>query len=672
MPKPPDGLAAALREYQAGRAKEAERMVRRMSRREQEQSGAQYLLGMIALQASRASEAVQSLRRAVAAEPANHVFRSSLAIALRGSGELKEALRELERAIELKPDYVTGLTNLGVMQLEVGQAEAASGSYQRAVSLAPTNVAARFGLGNVHREAGRAGMAAECYRAVIRLDPGHVEAHNNLGNALAAAEDWEGALAALARACELRPADVRLRLNHAAKLEAVGRRQDAIAVLDRTLAAAPENEEALIARLRAAWRMADATAANALIERLQRGSGNTARTWAEIAYLLEAQHRLADARAAVERALAIDPASADALLVQAKIDRRSGDLAAARRNYEAVLARAEMSEAANELGQLHDELGEADAAMAMFKRAKAAYGAQPDAKRSNPRAYLDLVRDIRAYIELADIAHWPSEVNGDERPAPIFFVGFPRSGTTLMEQMLASHPAIITTEEQPLLAALRSSTARLSPSHSPYPRSLEDLPAAALVQLRARYWAGVDRRAGGATGNRRFVDKLPLNIAHLALVRRVFPDAPVLVALRDPRDVVLSCYMQAFQPNDAMANFLTLEGAARLYVEVMALWRVYRARLGLDIHQYRYEDLIAAPRDVLDGIVAFLKIEWSDAMLNHSSRAPPTLVRTPSYQGVARPLNDRAVGRWRRYRRYLKGIEALLAPYVAEFGYPPD
>jgi len=149
----------------------------------------------------------------------------------------------------------------------------------------------------------------------------------------------------------------------------------------------------------------------------------------------------------------------------------------------------------------------------------------------------------------------------------------------------------------------------------------------------------------------------------------VFPEATILVALRDPRDVVLSCFMQSFLPNDAMANFDDLAGAARLYALVMGLWRRYRSLAGLRYLEYRYEDLIADPQATLRRVVEFLELPWDEGLLQYAERARSRLVKTPSYAAVAQPLNERAIGRWRRYREQLQGVTELLAPVVAAFGY---
>ena len=153
---------------------------------------------------------------------------------------------------------------------------------------------------------------------------------------------------------------------------------------------------------------------------------------------------------------------------------------------------------------------------------------------------------------------------------------------------------------------------------------------------------------------------------------RLFPGAPLVVALRDPRDVVLSCFMQKLRPNDAMAHFFALEGAAALYATVMDLWLGQRGAEGLRYLEYRYEDLIAEPKSVLRLVLDVLGEDWNDAVLAYRERARGRYVGTPSRQAVTEALSDRAVGRWRKYRSYLEPVLPALDPYIDAFNYERD
>jgi hypothetical protein len=243
-------------------------------------------------------------------------------------------------------------------------------------------------------------------------------------------------------------------------------------------------------------------------------------------------------------------------------------------------------------------------------------------------------------------------------------VGFPRSGTTLTEQVLAAHPAVRTLDEQPFLerAALELAAAGFE-----YPEDLERAPPSLIETLRRGYL----ERIGDAGARRWTVDKMPLNLVYLPLARRLFPAARVVVALRDPRDVAVSCYAQVFRPNPAMVHFLTLEGTADLYVAVMGLWQTLRVGLDLPWLETRYEDLVGDFRSAAGRLLDFLDEPWDEAVTRFDQVARETPRSTPSYAEVTRPVHGGAVARWRAHARHLAPIEARLSPFVEAFGYDP-
>ena len=176
---------------------------------------------------------------------------------------------------------------------------------------------------------------------------------------------------------------------------------------------------------------------------------------------------------------------------------------------------------------------------------------------------------------------------------------------------------------------------------------------------------------GGLAG-RRVVDKLPLNLVDAGLISLLFPDARIIVALRDPRDAVLSCFMQDFRLNDAMAAFLGRASTAGLYHAVMSLWLHYRTVLALPWMEYRYEDLVADFEGTVRDLLSFVGEPWDPVVLRYREAIPGRAISTPSYAAVTSPIHGQAVERWRRYADWLAPEAAVLAPYVAAFGYPQD
>lgn len=247
----------------------------------------------------------------------------------------------------------------------------------------------------------------------------------------------------------------------------------------------------------------------------------------------------------------------------------------------------------------------------------------------------------------------------------VFLLGFPRSGTTLIEKALASHPDFVALEEVDHLAAagghLLANEGGL--------QGLERLTPAEAQACREACWRGVAQTLGDAWQGRFVVDKMPLHTVALPLIARLFPDAHILFALRDPRDVVFSCFRRRFQINAAMFELLTLEGAARYYDAVMTLARTCRALLPLAVHEVRHEAMIAGFEAEVRVALGFIGADWNTAVHDFAARAGAT-PHTPSDLQLRRGLNAEGVGQWRRYEARLTPVRGLLDPWAAHFGYP--
>jgi len=312
-----------------------------------------------------------------------------------------------------------------------------------------------------------------------------------------------------------------------------------------------------------------------------------------------------------------------------------------------------------------DELGDVDAAFAMFQRANAFKAETAEARAARPAAF-------RERIELFSRGLEAVAGRGETGPAgqaPIFLVGFPRSGTTLLEQILDAHPKLAAIEELPLLNDLMTSL------HRTDPRLLSgELPLGARLirKLADEYLRRLRAVLPVEPGVRR-IDKLPLNMVEASLIWRLFPDAQFILLLRHPADVCLSNFMQDYQPNDAMMNFDSVENVARAYDLVFGGWQRAVELLPLRVHRLCYEDLIedreAAVRPLLD----FLGVGWDPAVNDHVRHAQGRVIQTPSYRQVSQGLYTRARGRWRRYRSHLGEALDILQPWVERLGYAePD
>lgn len=413
------------------------------------------------------------------------------------------------------------------------------------------------------------------------------------------------------------------------------------------------------------------------------------------------------AQAAYEEALRHDPGLVDARANLASILARRGDTAEARRQAEAVLAvdprhpnaifaqvQADMSErlygeaearleSLVQAGIADDDaratalnlLGDVLDAQKRYADAFAAYTRSNDVQRQAHASRFtgspatDAARSLITFFENEDSSRWIAPEDGDEMPVAghVFLLGFMRSGTTLLEQVLASNPDIVALEEKGLLSEAGDRFLTSVPAL----RELSELAGEPLAAQRRRYWQRVRELAPDLEG-KIVVDKQPLNTTKLPVIAKLFPRAKILFAVRDPRDVVLSCFRRSLKITGTQFEFLTLENSARFYAAVMRLGEIYRQKLRLDLLEHRYEAMVEDFDGRVRATCEFIGAPWADTMRRFDQHASVADFRSPSALQVRRPLYGEGMAQWRRYAAQMEPVLPILEPWVKKFGYPLD
>ncbi len=406
---------------------------------------------------------------------------------------------------------------------------------------------------------------------------------------------------------------------------------------------------------------------------------------------------LKPARAAYEQALSQDPGMADATARLAGLAARRSDWDAAARLAQTALA-LEPENASAHFALVMQEMAARDfpAAEARARRVVQAGTTSPQARAHGLNMLADALdaqdrtaEAFAAYTQANNALHalfkqrfasqetglpfaqrmrqaletlppWKSAPPPAE--SPVFILGFARAGNTLLGQILAAHPRFVTLEEKPLLVdGMREFLARKDGV-----ARLASLPEKDCAHFRDLFWQRV-REEGG--DGRIVVDQTPLNTLHLALIARLFPNAAIVFALRDPRDVVLSCFRRLFVSNPYTWEFLSLERTAKFYGATMACTELARAKLPLRFHDLRNESLVADFEGEMARLCAFLGVDYDPAMAGFAQRSKSQGVATPSATQIARGLSSDGIGQWRRYQTALAPVLPVLAPWVARFGY---
>ena len=611
------------------------------------------------------------------------------------AGDPAGAVRHLDAAHRARPGDPTIAGNLIAALVQTGDLARALDVATRDLALADATLRVARYRGFLAQSLDRYAEAVEAHEHVVARAPDDFDSWNNLGNARLGLGDFAGSVAALERAVELDPRAAPARLNLAAALVAAGRSADAEAVLRAAARDFPGDARSLYALYVHFKRERRQEEALPVLEQAVARDPDNADYQFKLGVECGLVQRIGDAERAYRRAVSLDPKLVDAYLglavqyehlnreqefaplialaeangldqgplefIRALEHRRAGRLEEGLESLSRVPAGIEPERTAHLRATLLDRLGRTDEAFASFDEANRHHQAHPtDPLRRAAETRQELRREL-GMLTPEWIAGWPSAHPPAERRDPVFLVGFPRSGTTLLDTILMGHPDTVVMEEQPPLNLVELALGGFS--------RLPEVDAAGIAAARARYFEEVEKIQPLVAG-KLLVDKSPLFLSKVPLIRRLFPAARFILALRHPCDVILSCFMSNFRLNAAMSNFLRLEDAAEFYDLTFRHWERSRALFPVKEHTIVYERLIEDLEGEVRPLFDFLGLEWHEGALDHRRTAKARgLVTTASYSQIMEPIYQRAAGRWQRYRRHLEPILPTLEPWVEKFGY---
>ncbi|HLO62746.1 MAG TPA: sulfotransferase [Azonexus sp.] len=387
-------------------------------------------------------------------------------------------------------------------------------------------------------------------------------------------------------------------------------------------------------------------------------------------------NRVQDALIAAQRALEADPGNVMMKVFLGSLEADAGQFPAAKERLLAVLAGGtqprEAFRAHKELARIHDRLGEFDAVFPHLDAAGELATLLPEYAKQDKAFIPGMIQLNRNGFTRESMARWKNAEISTDLPAPVFIVGFLRSGTTLMQEVLDAHPAIFVADEADFISRVKRELHNLDKSGAKTPEKLANLDLDGVLHLRRFYWELVRARFGHDIDGRLFVDKFTMNTLDIGLINTIFPDAKVLFLVRDPRDVCLSCLLQLMVPTLMTTHIQTWTGTAEIYGQAMDWWFYIRDKLSLDLMEVRYEDVVVDFEGTFRRIFAFLGTKWDDGVTLFHERASKKFVATPSRSQVAQPLYASSVARWRHYACDVARVSQRLAPYVEKFGYPDD
>jgi tetratricopeptide (TPR) repeat protein len=412
------------------------------------------------------------------------------------------------------------------------------------------------------------------------------------------------------------------------------------------------------------------------LERASQKKGVSLGALISLADIYVIDNRMDEAAEVVERAARMDRKDPRVLLKEAVLKRQRGEINEAESQFRALLANSATDvltrvRAAYALAGIFDSAGQYDEAMTALLEAKAILRAQAAPLVAPLQQMQKLNLEMAQCVTAAILDRWRASSSKLQPPRRLaLLTGHPRSGTTVLEQVLEAHSEVISLEETTLIHdEIYRPMGRDFPAGAGIFQMLDSVPPSVLGQLRENYFHCAERFLRQPIGGRLLLDKNPGVNVMVPVLARVFPETKFLVALRDPRDVVISCFMQALTPTPVSSAYLTLGDTVKQYANVMDFWRAMFPRMGNQAMHVRYEEMLDDLPAVARSVLGFLGLGFEENVLKFYEHARSKRVNSPSYAEVRKPLYRTAVGRWRNYEKYLEPYMSGLEPFLKEWNY---
>ena len=318
------------------------------------------------------------------------------------------------------------------------------------------------------------------------------------------------------------------------------------------------------------------------------------------------------------------------------------------------------------LAKSHDQIGEFEKAFKYFEKANE-ISLNINNKFFNKKKTLKMIEKRTNFFKNNKVKNWKQFNSKSKESSPIFIIGFPRSGTTLLDTILRSHPLIEVIEEKPIIENWIKEIQKEVDSDLKYLHNINENSA---QKFRKMYFDLRNKNIKKNNGKKIYIDKMPLNIIHAGEILRIFPDAKFIMALRHPCDCVLSCFMQSFEMNDAMSNFLNLEDSANFYDSVMKIWQLYMNTFSINQYTVKYEDVVTNFEKSINNILDFLEVAWSKNILEFYKTAQVgRLINTPSYDQVNKPIYKKSLDKWKNYKDQMQNVLPTLNRWMEKYNY---
>jgi len=614
---------------------------------------------------------VENCQRLVSQFPDAFIIWNILGAASKGLGRVEEASKAFMKVVKLNPAYADGYNNLGVSLHEQGKFESAVIAYKKAISIKPNYAEACNNLGNTLLEQGEPDGAISSYKKAIFIDSNYAEANYNMGVALSSANKPEEAILAYNNAISIKPNYPEAYCNLGNAHKEIGKLNEAIDLYRNAISINPNFAQAHNNLGKVFQEQDKLELAMEAYKKATSIDLEYSEAWTNGAEALEKWNKLEeldDWLKQAHRNFKVVPSDIsyfqskffwrmkerkEALKLLSTIDLKT---VSENRKQGFLNLKAKCFESSKNFSKAYDCFFEMNL---LAKKSDTYLNSNSDKFFANTKNQLEQLK-----LKLTSGAT-DSEDN-DVTISPVFLVGFPRSGTTLMDTILRSHSKIEVLEEKPTVVAAKAAIRKngYNEIHN------NVFPIDILSEAKAAYIKEFRKYIKSSDTSSVYIDKLPLNLIEVPLINQLFPATKFILALRHPFDTILSCWMQDFEINAAMANMVDLDRIVDLYCIAMETFKICRSEYNLNVHTIRYEDLLEDLKGESSALLTFLDLTWETNMEDYRATALKRgRINTPSYSQVSQPIYKEAKYRWVNYKEYLDKYSDQIEPWIQEFGY---
>ena len=569
--------------------------------------------------------------------PNSIVLYNILGAANQGLGELENALNAYKKAISIKPNFAEAHYNLANVMYDQGNLEEAILAFKKAIALKPNYFEAFNNMGNALQDLGKLEEAIQAFNTAIRIKPNFAEALNNMGVTFRSCGKLKEAIQTYNKALLIRSNYVEVFNNKGNVYKDQGKLEKAINEYKKAISFRPNYYEA----------------------------------WSNGADALEKWNRLEQLESWLGKAfLNFTDIPSDLKFYEAKLHWRQKRIKKAlsvisKINIEKI-SQVRQQDYLNLRAKCLEQLKDFDGAFKYYSEMNSLAKKSRDYQKSNPEKYFNEQCNQLERLKSDQHFQLSNIPNKKTSFSPVFLVGFPRSGTTLLDTILRSHSKIDVVEER-----LSLSKAKAYIQTKGFHDTLDQtLPKTLVREARSTYQAEFKKHIKDLKSKAIHIDKMPLNILEAPLIHQLYPEAKFILALRHPMDTVLSCWMQNFKLNPAMANMTDLDRIVEFYCIAMETLKISRAKFRLDVYELKYENLLDNLTRETSSLLSFLNLTWEQEMKNYRNTAiKRERINTPSYSQVIQPIYKDSKYKWLNYKKFINKYMTKLKPWIQEFGY---